>query len=161
MSALTFPRVSGRNLLRQNVTFPDDLPGKLNLLLLAFYQRQQLDINTWIPLSQQLEAAYNGLYYYELPTITLLGRFQRFFINEGMRAGIPDTKARERTLTLYLDKDEFLSALEIPSQEEIQVLLVDQAGAVLWRTAGRLDETKEAALREFIASQLAPNPDDA
>jgi hypothetical protein len=42
-----------------------------------------------------------------LPTIRALNAFSKFFINEGMRAGIPNPKSRERTITLYLEKDDF------------------------------------------------------
>ena len=80
--------------------------------------------------------------YYELPTIYKLPTLSRTFINEGMRAGIPDQTARERTVTLYLDKEMFKDALEIKSEEVITLFLVNRKGDLLWRTEGVFTEDK-------------------
>ncbi len=42
--------------------------------------------------------------------------FSQVFINEGMRAGIPDPATRERTITLYIDKPAFQHALDMPDE---------------------------------------------
>jgi hypothetical protein len=147
-----FPMVSGFNLNRQELIIPDDLPGKHNLVIVAFQQYQQADVNTWIPYAKEIEARIPGFMYYELPTIYEMPSFSRTFINEGMRAGIPDQTARERTITLYIDKDEFKSALGISSEDEISLFLVDNQGSITWRSSGRFAEAKakdlEAVLNE-------------
>ena len=141
-----FPVVSGTNLMRVEFEFPRDFEGKYNLVIIPFQQMQQRDVNTWIPAAQELERRFDGLVYYELPTIYKLPSISRTFINEGMRAGIPDQTARERTITFYLDKDVFKQALDITSEEEIQVLLVDQSGKILWRELGLFSESKAQSL---------------
>jgi predicted transcriptional regulator len=72
------------------------------------------------------------------------------FINEGMRAGIPNPVTREKTITLYIDKAAFRKALDIPSEETIWVLVVDRQGNVLWRTEGVYSQAKEEALLSAI-----------
>ena len=67
-----------------------------------------------------------------------------------MRAGIPNAKARERTITLYVDTARFMRALGIPSKNEVHVLLVDRRGGILWRTTGSFDEAKGSELAEAI-----------
>jgi hypothetical protein len=84
--------------------------------------------------------------YYELPTIQRLNVLARTFINEGMRAGIPDPTARERTITLYLDKAAFREALQLPGEDDIYVLLLDRQGQVLWRTEGSFASEKGDSL---------------
>jgi hypothetical protein len=145
-----FPIVSGNNLDRQEFEFPRDFAGDLNLVIIPFQQQQQLDVNTWIPAAQELERAYPGLVYYELPTIYQLPQLSRTFINEGMRAGIPDQTARERTITLYLDKATFREALGISSEEEISIFLVDRQGNILWNEKGLFSEGKAQRLIEAI-----------
>ena len=71
-----------------------------------------------------------------------------------MRAGIPDARARERTITLYIDMARFMRALGIPSKNEVHVLLVDRSGGILWRTTGSFDEAKGSELAGAIASYL-------
>lgn len=137
-----FPVVSGYNLMRVEYEFPRDFEGEYNLLFIPFQQWQQREVNTWIPAAQQLEREMPGLVYYELPTIYELPGFSRTFINEGMRAGIPDQTARERTITLYLDKESFKEALAIQDEATITLLLVDSEGEILWREKGEFSATK-------------------
>lgn len=141
-----FPTVSGFNLNREEFTFPQDLAGELNILFVPFLQRQQLVVNTWIPFAQETEAAFPGVAYYELPTIDKMPSLSRMFVNEGMRAGIPDETARERTVTLYIDTSEFMVAADIPGKDQVHILLVNRSGDILWRTVGRFDATKGEAL---------------
>lgn len=145
-----FPVVSGFNLNRQELEFPRDFQGNFNLVIIAFQQPQQAVVNTWIPFVQELEEKFPGFIYYELPTIYEMLAFSRTFINEGMRAGIPDQTARERTITLYLDKATFKSALDISSEGEIHLFLVDHNGSILWRNSGEFTEGKADELLEVL-----------
>jgi hypothetical protein len=147
-----FPTVSGYNLARQEFEFPRDFEGDLNLLFVAFLRRHQLIINTWLPFAQELEFSNPGLVYYELPTIDEMPVLSRTFINEGMRAGIPDPKARQRTVTLYIDTDSFMEATEIPNKNDVHILLVNRDGEILWRTTGDFEEGKGADLLKAIES---------
>ena len=147
---MRFPPVTGSSLQRKKVNLPQDLKGERNLVLIAFQQWQQGQVDTWIPFAQQLEATYPEVRYYELPTIQRLNVLARTFINEGMRAGIPDPLARERTVTLYLDKSEFREALQLPGEDEISVLLLGRQGKVLWRASGAFSPEKAESLAAVI-----------
>ena len=52
---MIFPTVTGSNLLRQKLTLPRDFQGELNVVFVAFQQWQQMEVNSWIPLAQELE----------------------------------------------------------------------------------------------------------
>ncbi len=147
-----FPTVSGSNLEREERVFPRDFAGDLNLIFIAFLQEQQRTINTWIPFVQELEASQPGVVYYELPTIDRMSLLAHTFINEGMRAGIPDDTARERTVSLYIDTQTFMQATAIPDKRDIHILLVNRAGDILWRTTGAFSEAKGQELIESIES---------
>ncbi len=141
-----FPVVSGSNLMREEFEFPRDFEGEYNLLIIPFQQIQQRDVNTWLPAAQELERRFPGLIYYELPTIYRLPTISRTFINEGMRAGIPDQTSRERTITFYLDKTQFKQSLAINTEQTIHLFLVDRQGAILWREEGVFDQDKVQSL---------------
>jgi hypothetical protein len=157
-----FPSVSGSNLNRKELEFPKDFSGILNLLIVPFKQHQQLLVNTWIPVLNEIEAKMPGFAYYELPTISELPNLSRMFINEGMRAGIPDAKAREKTITLYIDKRSFKSALNIPHEDDITLFLVDAQGNIFWRTTGGYSPEKAdelvALCRDLLADGMHENP---
>jgi hypothetical protein len=82
----------------------------------------------------------------------------RWFINTGMRHGIPDKKARERTITLYIEKEAFENSLRIPNEKKIYAMVVDHSGNVLWRATGPYDEANGKRLQEFLEKAVVPQP---
>lgn len=151
---MTFPTVSGSNLLREKLTLPQDFQGRLNLVFIPFEQWHQREVDSWGALAEELEKQFDGLVYYELPTIQSRNTFYKMFINEGMRAGIPNPKTRERTITLYLDKADFRSALDMKDEQHIYILLVDRQGKEFFRARGPYSPEAEAALRQIIEQLL-------
>ena len=147
---MTFPTVSGSNLLRKRLNLPQDFQGRLNLVFIPFERWHQMEVDSWVPLAEELEETYTGLVYYELPTLQDGGALYKIFLNEGMRAGIPNPKTRERTITLYLDKPVFRAALDMKDEEHIYVLVVDRRGEEFFRARGPYRQDGEAALRQVI-----------
>lgn len=145
-----FPSVKASNLEKRDFNLPADFEGERNLLLVAFEREQQKDVDTWLREMKRFEEIDPGFHYYELPTIQRPNAFMRWFIDTGMRHGISDRQARERTITLYLDKKPFLEALLITNQKKIYAFLVDRQGNVLWRSDGVFDETKGISLRKVL-----------
>jgi len=147
---MTFPTVNGSNLLREKLTLPRDFQGRFNLVFIAFEQWQQMEVDSWMALAKELEEQFDGLVYYELPTIQSRNTLFKMFINEGMRAGIPNPKTRERTITLYLDKTDFRSALGMLDEEHIYILVVDRMGNESFRARGPYTREGEVALRQAL-----------
>jgi len=147
---ITFPEVSGKNLKRNKFHFPQDFPAPLNIVLIAFQREQQLEINTWLPFVSQLDSEYADLTYLEFPVIYQMGPIGQFMLNEGMRAGIPDQKARESTITLYVDKTQFMGQLQIKSEDSIQIFLVTDEGKILWHETGVFSDEKADALMQVV-----------
>lgn len=150
---MLFPTVTGSNLERRRMILPRDFEGSLNLLILAFWQRHQALVDTWMPLATDLEQRYPGFAAYELPVIQNRSRLSQWFIDSGMRAGISDERVRERTITLYLDKPPFLESLDIVDDGTIHAMLVDPSGEALWRAAGPLLEATASDLEGFLGDR--------
>jgi ATP10 protein len=147
---MTFPTVSGSNLLRRKLNLPQDFQGKFNLVFIAFQRWHQMEVDSWSALAEELEKQYKDLVYYELPTLQRNNFFYRTFLNEGMRAGIPNPKTREHTITLYIDKTQFRRDLGLPDEEHIYILVVDRTGKELFRARGVYSREGEAALRQAL-----------
>jgi hypothetical protein len=146
----TFPAVTAQDLNKREVHLPSGLGGRLNLVLIAFLQKQQKDVDTWLPSLPALTERHPSFAYYELPVISRMNPFVRWFINNGMRGGIPDRNQRGRTITLYLDKKPFREALGIPSEDTIYAFLLNQSGEVVWRAERTADEKKLRSLQEYL-----------
>lgn len=149
-----FPPLAADTLSRERVSLPGGLAGRYNLVVVAYRRQQQADVDTWMPTLNALEQADPRLRWYELPTIgRFTGVFVSWWLDDAMRSGIPDLRQRARTITLYVDKDWFRGRLGLPQTEDaIHLLLLDKAGRVLWRHAGRFDETAAADLRKRLAT---------
>ncbi len=147
---ITFPTVQGTNLLRQKITLPADFKGQVNLVFIAFLQWQQSEVNSWVPWIKEMEGRFPGLKYYELPVIEDRSTISKWFINEGMRAGIPNPVTRERTVTLYLKKTDFKKALDLQDEDHIHVLLLEENANVLTAARGYFADEPARALQRQI-----------
>jgi hypothetical protein len=150
LAAPFFRTIQASNLNGREFVVPTDLAGEVNLVLIAFQREQQALVDTWFPEAARLEQEYSHLEYYELPTISRLNPFARWFIDRGMRSGIPDRGMRARTITLYLDKAAFRESLEIPHEDTIYAMLIDRTGRVLWTAEGEFDAQKGEGLEEAV-----------
>jgi hypothetical protein len=153
-----FPTVTSENLEGTAMTLPADFAGERNIVFVAFERRQQDEVDTWVPFVKGLVARTPNTDFYEIPTIKRMMGIIRWTINRGMRGGIPDVAARERTVTLYIEKEPFKRSLAIATEETIQVLIVDRAGSVLWRTTGAFTAAKAAAMESALAPPRRTTP---
>lgn len=153
-SSIVFPSVEGSNLAGKKYALPRDFEGRLNIVLIAFKREQQTLVDTWLPVGRYLEGAYPDIRCYEIPTLPKLNAVARYFIDNGMRGGIPDRTARERTITLYIEKEPFRQALQIAGEETIHALLLDERDRVIWRSEGARSDESARALTEAVKKAI-------
>ncbi len=149
---MNFPTYVGDDLLRRKISVPSGFEGRLNIVLIAFQRWHQDLVDSWLPAVTQLEVEHPGLRHYELPVLPSMGWLSRTFINEGMRAGIPDRQTRAATITLYTDRSAFMEALDLPGDDTIYVLLLDNAGNVLLRDVGAFDACKGRVMAAAVSA---------
>ena len=147
-----FPAVQFLDLNKNMVSVPGGLKGRKNLVIVAFLQKQQEDINTWLKLLPAMMEGHPELAYYEFPVIEKMNSLIRWVISNGMRGGIPDKAQRERTITLYIDKKPFKEALKIPDEKRIYLFMIDKTGEVLWRCEGPATPEKQQLLKEYLGT---------
>ena len=126
----SFPKVSGKDLNYKPWTAPADFPGDRTLVVVAFAREQQADVDTWTA-GLGLTAPSNTLPWIEMPLINNPGWFMRWFINTGMRGGIPSKEVRSHVWTAYTDKKAFMQTCGMPSEKVIYALVVDRDGKIL------------------------------
>jgi len=149
---MKFPSVTGSNLAGKRYQLPQEFEGLYNMVVVVYQRFQQVSVDSWGSLLEQLANTYPELRYYELPTLPRYGWIQQAMIDSGMRGGIQDKTVRSRTITLYLDVNQFNAALNIKGIDDIHVLLVNRQGDVLWQTSGDYSGAKAESLAQRLAT---------
>lgn len=144
--ATTFPGIMSYSLDKAKVNLPQDLEGKLNLLLISFEPEQQKDVDTWLPVAQALQHSDFNFRWYRLPVAAKENFVFRWWENSSMRTDESDPETWHWIIPLYVNKDEFRHTLQIPNEHDVVALLVDKQGHVLWRSSGVMTPQKRLSL---------------
>lgn len=126
-----FPSVRGKSLDGQETMIPEVFKGKKVILVLAYKQNTQFDVDRWgigfFTASLPLPPIY------EIPTIPgLIPSLFKGSIDEGMKKGIPKESWKD-VVTIYGGDGEKLTewtGTENPNNA--RVILLDEEGRVLW-----------------------------
>ncbi|NPE09371.1 MAG: hypothetical protein GNW80_13880 [Asgard group archaeon] len=145
-----FPEVKGKNLEGKKYTLPYDLEGEYNIVIVPFLQYQQFIVNNWTDYLAKLQKKYSIFEFYEIPALALGYTAMRFIIDGGMKAGIPDLRTRQRTITAYINKMKFKKKLGIETEQLIYIYLLKK-DEILWEENGDLTEEKAQALENFLS----------
>jgi len=143
-----FPQVSGDNLNGKTFSFPQDFTAPRTLILFA-YQREQADaLGSWV---EGLKLTERSIPWFEMPIISSPYKLGSFIIDRGMRSGIPDTKIRDRVVTIYTDQEAFSHALGIEFEKTAAyALVVDAQGKVLGFVKGAYDLKKASTILQLL-----------
>jgi hypothetical protein len=123
----TFPTVQGEALDKKEKELPKDIKGKTTLLLVAYVQNTQFDVDRWL---LGLEMSKTKVSAIEVPAIQ--GMFPRMFsgyIDEGMRKGIPK-ELWGGVVTVYRDGDKLQKFTGNENPSNTRVVLVDANGVI-------------------------------
>ena len=122
-----FPTVSGQTLSEKEVEMPDYFSGSQVILLVAYKQDTQFDVDRWLI---GLEMTDTKAKVYELPTIQgLFPRMFKTFIDEGMRSGIPK-ELWGGVITIYSGGAEVQEFTGNENPNNTRVILLDKNGKV-------------------------------
>ena len=147
----------GRALDGTEYRLPAGLPAERTLVVLAFWQRQQADVDRWIDLAVSLGVPGSPLAAPEprataVIEVPVLGRRYlpaRRFIDGGMATAIRDPAVLARTITVYTAPAAYRRRCGIPTADQVTAMLVDREGNAAFQalgppTAGHLDELTTA-----------------
>lgn len=147
-----FPSIEATSLNNAKKHLPQDFSGKLNLVVISFAREQQHQVDTWIPVAQQIEKTHSNFSYYELPTLSSENILYRWWFNAALRSNTGDKQMRSRILTAYVNKHRFLTSLRIPNEKRPVAVLVDRTGKVFWRATGTCTSQEKTALLSALAT---------
>ena len=144
-----FPSIQGNNLNKEKKIVPDDFVDKNLVVIVAFQQWHQPLVDESIFLLEEngLGETHNII---EVPTVQKTSKLAEIYLDGIMRAGIRDDRIRDRTITAYLDKNQFLEILDIPSDETIHWFLIEENSKdILARGYGIITEKDLELINSF------------
>jgi hypothetical protein len=147
-----FPALTSYNLDKDKVNLPADFEGKVNLLLISFEPEQSRDIDTWMNVAQALQHINFQFRYYKMPVSNQENMIYRWWDSSSLRSVETDPVAWHWIIPIFTNKDNFRRALNIPSEKEIVLILVDKTGQVFWRTTGSITDEKKTSLMNAVAA---------
>lgn len=131
------------------VSFPQDLPARPTLALVAFAKTQRAEIDSWI----------HGLKLHQDPSIAWLKvpvindpgtASERHAAIQRIQQRHPKEADRARLLPLFTDRDAFVRNVGLSGTDHAGILVVARDGRVLARVEGHYDEDKAQALLETL-----------
>ncbi len=142
---------SSTTLAGRPLTVPDDLTGP-TLVVFAYRQRQQPDVDTWI---RSLPPA-SPVRLLEVPVLGRRWRPGRRLIDGGMASNM-DRATREQTMCVYTDVAAFRRDVLGVSSSRVLAVLLDRRGHVRWHAFGPATDDTADDLRRAVAD-LTGNP---
>jgi hypothetical protein len=123
-----FPSVLGESLEKKEVRLPEDFSGRVTVLLVAYKQEAQFDVDRWILGMLQLNTPAKIV---EVPTIAgMMPRVVQGFINDGMRSGIP-AEDWNSVVTVFGDAGKIVSVLGNEHPKRCYAVVLDKQGKIL------------------------------
>jgi hypothetical protein len=147
--AQTMPPIRSADLNKKAIFWPRDFAAERTLIFVAFRRSQQSNIDGWVA-GMNLKAKGAPLWF-EVPMIDDPGSIGRWFIDNGMRTGIPKAADRARVVTVYGKKATMMSAMNLPNEMQVHAIVVDKAGKIIIRVSGDYSLQGAAVLREAMS----------
>jgi ATP10 protein len=153
---MLFPTVQANTLAGRCIVFPDETKGRAAIIFVAFEQRAQQQIDTWVEpfIGEYLER--DDVAYYEIPMISGVYRPVSRFIDGGMRGGVPKD-LHDRTATYYGKRGAFFDAMGITDQSKAYLYVLSRDGEIIFRASGSATvgdiESAKAAVETALATE--------
>ena len=129
-----FPEVKAESLAKTLESIPDSAKGKVTLIVVAFLQQSQPQLDSWLGPFGEKFGSQEGFTFYEVPMISSGYKFMRFVIDSGMRGGIPKNK-HKNVVTMYGDVEKYMNELNLEARYGYAFLL-DKEGIIRWQGQG-------------------------
>jgi len=148
------PRVEGESLSAKKVVLPEQVKGRLGVLVFSFSREAGGPARCWtetyarIGMADADAAMYGVLMLSDIPWI-----FRGLAVS-GIKSGIP-VALHDRTVKVFTDDDAWRARLEVKAPSMPHLVLVDRASRVRWQYSAPCDGAGEQRLREQLKALLA------
>jgi hypothetical protein len=131
------------------VTLPDDLRGRVGVLVLGFSKSSGDVCGGWGRRLAQSYRESSGVMYYQMPVLASVPKFIRGVVVKSIRSSIPEAE-QTHFLPMFSDEPEWRKVTRYANADDAYVLVVDGDGRVRWQTSGKVTDAGFAALKEQV-----------
>lgn len=140
-----FPTIPAKTLSGDQVVFPDQLNKKVNLVILAFEEWAQKDVDTWAAFLLKEYDIDDEINYYELPMMSKFYSWLSGWIDGGMKQGISPV-LHDNVATFYGERKPYFDFFGIEDLNTCYVYLLDEEGKIQFAASGPMQKKKQEEL---------------
>jgi hypothetical protein len=143
------PTVHGTSFAGTQVTLPDDLRGRVGVLVLGFSKSSGDVCKGW---GQRLEESYRNsgeVMFYQIPMLESVPKFVRGMVLKSMKSGVPESE-QPHFMPTFSDEAEWKKIVRYTNEDDAYVLVIDREGKVRWQTSGKVTDAGFAALKQQV-----------
>jgi len=143
------PTVHETSFAGTQVTLPDDLRGRVGVLVLGFSKKSGDVSKSW---GERLEQSYQNsreVMFYEMPVLESVPKLIRGMVLKSMRSGVPEAM-QAHFMPTFSNEAEWKKIAGYANADDAYVLVVDGDGRVRWQTSGKVTDAGFGALKEQV-----------
>ena len=143
------PTAHATSLAGAQVTLPDDLRGKVGVLVLGFSKSSGDVCKGW---GERLAQSYHDTHevaYYQMPVLEAVPKIIRSMVVKGIKSGVPVAE-QPHFLPVFSDEAAWQKIVRYSNADDAYVLVVDEQGNIHWQTSGKATDAGFAALKQQV-----------
>jgi hypothetical protein len=143
------PSVHGTTFANDKVDLPEDLQGKVGILVVGFSTDSRDAVTAW---GKKLAADYfnsPNVLYYEMPMLASVPKMMRGFVQNRIKASVSD-RGRPHFLPLIDNEMSWRALAHYNKPDDPYILLVDGNGRVRWQSQGPPTAETYIALKQQV-----------
>lgn len=148
-SRTRIPAFRGTTFTNQPVSLPEDLQGKIGVLVIGYSQGSREAVAGW---GKRLATDYRGsssVLYYEMPVLASVPRLLRGYVTNKIKSEVSEP-ARPRFVPITENEAAWRALTHYERGDNAYVIVVDGEGTVLWQTHAEVTDAVYAKLKEQL-----------
>jgi ATP10 protein len=148
------PELHATSLSNEAVNLPEDLKGKVGVLVIGFSRSSRDADSAW---GKRLAADYREsptVVYYEMPVLAAAPRMIRGFIVKSIKSSLPASE-QARFVVILENEMAWKAVTHYERPDDPYLLVVDGEGNVVWQTQGMATDAAYADLKQHVEALRA------
>src|SRR5215475_4502185 len=133
------PPIHGTSLAGTSITLPDDLRGRLGVLVLGFSKSSGDVCKGW---GKRLAESYRDspeVTYYQMPVLESVPKLVRGMVVKSIKSGVPEAE-QTHFLPVFSDEATWRKIAHVGNFDDAYILVIGGDGKVLWQTSGKVTD---------------------